>query len=89
MRNKFKIVRRGPKWCVRVKTVTDVFDRETWPAQAVKEWLEDYGIPYEDKKREYITIHAGWWEYDMPAKWKRDYIFERKEDAAMFLLRWS
>ena len=93
VKNKFKIVRRGPKWCVRVKPTTDEFDRETWSAYAVKEWLDDYGIPYETKKREYVNIHNQWWSYrgwyDAPTEWKRDYLFERKEDAAMFLLRWG
>jgi hypothetical protein len=88
VKNKFKIVRRGPKWCVRVKPATDEFDREAWPAYAVKEWLDDYGIPYETKKREYVTIHSQWWSCDAPATWKRDYIFERKEDASWFLLQW-
>lgn len=88
MKTKFKIVRRGPKWCVRVRPTTDEFDREAWPVYAVKEWLDDYGIPYETKKREYVTIHSQWWSYDAPATWKRDYIFERKEDASWFLLQW-
>jgi hypothetical protein len=88
VKNKFKIVRRGTKWCVRVKPTTDEFDREAWPAYAVREWLDGCGIPYETKKREYVTIHNQWWSYDAPATWKRDYLFERKEDATMFLLRW-
>ena len=89
MKKKFKIVRRGSKWCVRVNPDTDVFDREAWPAHAVAQWLEDYGIPYEAKKREYITIRGKWFNYDKPAKWKRDYIFECKDDVTWFLMQWT
>lgn len=89
MKNKFKVVRRGPKWCVRVNPTTDEFDREAWPVYAVKQWLNDYGITYETKKREYVTVHNHWWSYSAPATWKRDYIFDQKEDVAMFMLRWG
>ena len=90
MKKKVKVVRRGDRWCVRIKADRDEFDRKNWPVSSVQLWLTEYGIPhYSKKKKEYVEYDDIWGNYTVEPIWDYDYFFERKEDATWFLLEWG
>ncbi len=73
--NKFKIVRRGPKWCVRVRGTINT--TETW------HWCRERNMEYHIKQ--YWTMHKVREVWD----WDYDFIFDTESKATMFLLGWS
>ena len=74
--NKFKIVRRGPKWCVRVQGYINT--TETW------HWCRERNMQYEIKQR-----WSRFYGLNQPSDWDYDFIFDKESKATMFLLGWS
>lgn len=71
--NKFKIVRRGPKWCVRVQGIvnTDM----TW------HWCRERNMEYDLKQHR----PSAWW-HEQYSEWDYDFIFDKEYKTTMFLL---
>jgi hypothetical protein len=74
---KYKVVRRGPKWCVRVKGVVDTRNAQQWCMERNINGLgkSKYGISY---TWENMTA----WE----KRWDYDFIFDEKKEALTFIL---
>lgn len=69
---KYKVVRRGPRWCVRVKGIINTND--SW------HWCRERNMTYYTIKQ-YWTLHKVrevWWDYD--------FIFDKEYEATAFIL---
>lgn len=74
---KHKLVRRGPKYCVRVQGVVDTSD--------VQMWCYERNI----KGRGKVNHGAGYTWQDMlryKQRWDYDFIFDTPTDATAFIL---
>jgi hypothetical protein len=70
---KYKVVRRGPKWCVRVKgniNTTESFG-----------WCRDRKMSYHIKQH-YTSV---WWN-EQCTDWDYDFIFDKPTEATAFIL---
>lgn len=88
--NKFKLVRRGKRFVVRVSEE----ERSNFNKLSVESWLKECKITFE------VKCHSGNWRDDQkdywysPAyilycnEWAFDYYFDNKSDAIAFMLRW-
>ena len=74
---KYKVVRRGPKWCVRVQGVVNTQKVQQWCTERNINGLgkSKYGIPY---TWENMTA----WE----KRWDYDFFFDTPTDATAFIL---
>jgi hypothetical protein len=76
---KYKVVRRGPKWCVRVIGKIDTADSY--------QWCLDRNMPYHIKKRPIernMWKDVYFWVYE--SEWDYDFIFDDKKQALTFIL---
>ncbi len=74
---KYKVVRRGPKWCVRVQGVVDTGN--------VQQWCMERKINGHGKDRHGV----GYTWQDMlhyTKRWDYDFTFDNKEEALTFVL---
>lgn len=73
----YKVVRRGQKYCVRVKgmlNTTDTFN-----------WCRERNMSYHIKQ--HWQIGRTWNEaHHSPIRWDYDFIFEQKKEAFTFIL---
>jgi len=72
---KYKVVRRGPKWCVRVKGRLNTDD--SW------HWCRERNMPYHIKQH-----WPNSWRnvYDPICYWDYDFIFDKPTEATAFIL---
>jgi hypothetical protein len=73
---KYKVVRRGPKWCVRVKgrlNTTDSFG-----------WCRDRKMSYHIKQ--HWNTRWGYWYLNEIRDWDYDFIFDKPTEATAFVL---
>jgi len=74
---KYKVVRRGPKWCVRVNgtiNTTESFG-----------WCRDRKMSYHIKQ--HWNINKIWYEDRYQTeRWDYDFIFDEKKEALTFIL---
>ena len=74
---KYKVVRRGPKWCVRVNgtiNTTESFG-----------WCRDRKMSYHIKQ--HWNINKIWYEdRSQTERWDYDFIFDEKKEALTFIL---
>jgi hypothetical protein len=73
---KYKLVRRGPKWCVRVKGIVNTTD--SW------HWCRKRNMPYHIKQ--HWPAHRRWYEQTRTEYWDYDFIFDKEYEAAAFIL---
>jgi hypothetical protein len=76
---KYKIVRRGPKWCVRVQGYLNTTESVDWcqvrkmschiKEHEVEQWWDD----------------KSWWE-PTHTNWDYDFIFDKEYEATAFIL---
>ena len=74
---KYKLVRRGPKYCVRVRGVVNTTDSSTW--------CQERSMSYHIKvnyKMNYIWDHIG--KYNQ--RWDYDFFFDTPTEATAFIL---
>lgn len=73
---KYKLVRRGPKWCVRVqgRINTD----ESW------HWCMERKMPYHIKQ--HWPIYRTWYEPRQIEHWDYDFIFDKEYEATAFMI---
>lgn len=73
---KYKVVRRGPKWCVRVKGTINTND--SW------HWCRERKMEYHIKQHWYITRSMAW---QKPTEhWDYDFIFDKEYETTAFIL---
>ena len=74
---KYKVVRRGQKYCVRVQGIINTQKVQQWCMERNINGLGKtrYGVPY---------TWENWSKYDQ--RWDYDFIFDKKEDALIFVL---
>ena len=72
---KYKLVRRGPKWCVRVKGNINTTD--SW------HWCHERNMPYHIKQH-----WTNSWRnvYDPICYWDYDFIFDKEYEATAFMI---
>jgi hypothetical protein len=73
---KYRVVRRGPKWCVRVKgrvNTTDSFG-----------WCHDRNMSYHIKQ--HWPMYGAWYEHRQIEHWDYDFIFDKPTEATAFIL---
>lgn len=75
---KYKVVRRGQKWCVRVKGTVNTTD--SW------QWCRERNMPYSKIKQRWRIAHT--WEdaLDRHTSWDYDFIFDKEYEATAFIL---
>lgn len=74
---KYKLVRRGPKWCVRVKGIINTTD--SW------HWCRERNMPYHIKQ--HWNINRKWYEQTYQTeRWDYDFIFDKEYEATAFIL---
>lgn len=75
---KYKIVRRGPKWCVRVKGILNTTDSFGW--------CRDRKMSYHIKQ--YWHKPWGYWylNENEVRDWDYDFIFDKPTEATAFIL---
>ena len=73
---KYKLVRRGPKYCVRVKGVINATDSFRW----CRERNMSYHV-----KRHWID-RIGWDQLYAGEKWDYDFIFDKNYEATAFIM---
>lgn len=78
---KYKVVRRGPKWCVRVKGRVNTTD--SW------HWCRERNMTYCNIKQHWnkpsparLWAPAGFYRPD----WDYDFIFDKEYEATAFIL---
>jgi hypothetical protein len=74
---KYKVVRRGQKYCVRVQGVINTQKAQQWCMERNINGLgkSKYGIPY---------TWESWVKYDQ--RWDYDFFFDKPTDATAFIL---
>lgn len=89
--NKFKLVRRGKRFVVRVGEE----ERSNFNNLSVESWLKEckiaYEIKYPSNSHWYKNQNDYWYSGDtvlIDHEWDFDYYFENKSDAIAFMLRW-
>ena len=74
---KYKLVRRGPKWCVRVKGTINTTD--SW------HWCRERKMEYHIKQRWPMT--RAWWNRPNNTEhWDYDFIFDKEYEATVFMI---
>ena len=74
---KYKLVRRGQKWCVRVKGNVNTTD--SW------KWCRARNMPYHIKQH-YWNM-ATWWDSGVKkCEWDYSFIFDKEYEATAFIL---
>lgn len=74
---KYKVVRRGQKWCVRVKGVINTTNSFNW----CRERNMSYHI------KQHWNIGRTWNEtYYSPEGWDYDFIFDKEYEATAFMI---
>lgn len=71
---KYKLVRRGQKWCVRVKGIINTTD--SW------HWCRERKMPYHIKQ--YWQPRT--WRSGKYVDWDYDFIFDKEYEATAFML---
>ena len=75
---KYKVVRRGPKWCVRVKGIVNTTD--SW------HWCRERNMTYRNIKQHW-NVNRRWFEETYRTeRWDYDFIFDEKKEALTFIL---
>jgi hypothetical protein len=75
---KYKVVRRGPKWCVRVKGIVNT--THSW------HWCRERNMTYSNIKQHW-NINRTWFEETYRTeRWDYDFIFDEKKEALTFIL---
>jgi hypothetical protein len=75
---KYKVVRRGPKWCVRVKGIVNTTD--SW------HWCRERNMTYSNIKQHW-NVNRRWFEETYRTeRWDYDFIFDEKKEALTFIL---
>ncbi len=73
---KYKVVRRGPKYCVRIQGIIDT--------QQVQLWCMERNINGRGKVNSFIPNPMAWNSYIR--RWDYDFIFDTPTDATAFIL---
>lgn len=74
---KYKLVRRGQKYCVRVKGNINTTD--SW------HWCRERNMPYHIKQR--WNINRSWYEEMYGGeRWDYDFIFDKEYEATAFII---
>lgn len=73
---KYKLVRRGPKWCVRVKGIINTTD--SW------HWCRERNMPYHIKQ--HWPTYRTWYQPRQTEHWDYDFIFDKEYEATAFML---
>ena len=74
---KYKVVRRGPKWCVRVNGTINTTESFRW--------CRDRKMSYHIKQ--HWNINKIWYEDRYQTeRWDYDFIFDEKKEALTFIL---
>ena len=91
--NKFKLVRRGQKFAVRVRE-SDEIDGD-FPLEEILDWLKSCNIKHKVKHLNLVdpddsasTRWTSCWFYAGNNAWDSDFHFETKSDAIAFMIRW-
>jgi hypothetical protein len=75
---KYKVVRRGPKYCVRVKGTINTTD--SW------HWCRERNMSYSNIKQ-YWNINRTWFEETYRTeRWDYDFIFDKEYEATAFMI---
>lgn len=73
---KYKLVRRGPKWCVRV--LGHINTDESW------RWCMERKMPYNIKQ--HGAMYRAWYEPRQIEHWDYDFIFDKEYEATAFMI---
>jgi len=75
---KYKVVRRGQQWCVRVKGVINTTD--SW------HWCRERNMSYQKIKQHWCVGRT--WDKTTysPIFWDYDFIFDKEKEALTFVL---
>lgn len=74
---KYKLVRRGPKYCVRVKGVVNT--TKSW------HWCRERKMSYHIKQ--HWNKSRTWWEETYRTeRWDYDFIFDKEYEATAFMI---
>jgi hypothetical protein len=74
---RYKVVRRGPKWCVRVNGTINTTESFRW--------CRDRKMSYHIKQ--HWNINKIWYEDRYQTeRWDYDFIFDEKKEALTFVL---
>lgn len=71
---KYKLVRRGQKWCVRVKG--NVNTTQSW------HWCRERNMPYHIKQH----WTSAWRSHTPRTVWDYDFIFDKEYEATAFMI---
>ena len=75
---KYKVVRRGPRWCVRVKGVINTTD--SW------HWCRERNMTYHTIKQHWNKSRVWWDKPNITEHWDYDFIFDKEYEATAFIL---
>jgi hypothetical protein len=75
---KYKVVRRGPKYCVRVKGTINT--TESW------HWCRERNMSYSNIKQYWNINHTWFEETYRTERWDYDFIFDKDYEATAFIL---
>ena len=73
---KYKLVRRGPKWCVRVLGRINTDD--SW------HWCRERKMEYHIKQ--HWPVYGTWYEHKQREHWDYDFIFDKEYEATAFMI---
>lgn len=74
---KYKVVRRGPRWCVRVQGIVNT--DQAW------HWCRERNMEYNIRQR--YTVGYTWRHMiDYKTRWDYDFTFDDKNKALTFVL---
>ncbi len=76
--NKYKVVRRGQKYCVRVKGTVNT--THSW------HWCRERNMTYSNIKQPWLTNRRDRLRGLVKECWDYDFIFNKKEEALTFVL---
>ena len=71
---KYKVVRRGQRWCVRVKGVINTTD--SW------HWCRERNMTYYKIKQHWTSVPRN--RHDIP--WDYDFIFDKEYETTAFIM---
>lgn len=76
---KYKLVRRGQKWCVRVKGVVNTTD--SW------HWCRERNMTYSNIKQHWNRRRPWKYTYFKQVRdWDYDFIFDKEYEATAFMI---
>lgn len=75
---KYKVVRRGPKYCVRVKGTINTTD--SW------HWCRERNMTYSNIKQPWLTNRRDRLRGLAKECWDYDFIFDKEYEATAFIL---